>query len=229
MHRSFEDDLDKLRTRLIRMGSLVEEQVEFAFKALLECNEGLAKLVIERDDKVDKLDIKIDKQCQRIFALQQPVASDLRLLLASIKINNELERIGDMATNISHPVIHDPGVCMLVKEFGLDKITTSAYTMVKASLDAFVNNDADLAKHVLPPDSTVDGLERQFKSDIIALMREKPEIIPQGVELISILSNIERMADHATNIAENVIFLFEAKMVRHRHLEEDPLAGDDQG
>jgi phosphate transport system protein len=101
--------------------------------------------------------------------------------------------------------------------------------MVKASLDAFVNNDADLAKHVLPTDSTVDGLERQFKSDIIALMREKPEIIPQGVELISILSNIERMADHATNIAENVIFLFEAKMVRHRHLEEDPLAGDDQG
>jgi phosphate transport system protein len=134
-----------------------------------------------------------------------------------------------MATNISYPVIHDPGVCTLVKEFGLDKITTAAYTMVKASLDAFVNNDADLAKHVLPTDSTVDGLERQFKSDIIALMREKPEIIPQGVELISILSNIERMADHATNIAENVIFLFEAKMVRHRHLEEDPLAGDDQG
>ncbi|MFN4766452.1 MAG: phosphate signaling complex protein PhoU [Ignavibacteria bacterium] len=229
MHRSFEDDLDKLRTRLIRMGSLVEEQVELAFKALLECNEGLAKLVIERDDKVDKLDIKIDKQCQRIFALQQPVASDLRLLLASIKINNELERIGDMATNISYPVIHDPGVCILVKEFGFDKITSAAYTMVKASLDAFVNNDADLAKHVLPTDSTVDGLERQFKSDIIALMREKPEIIPQGVELISILSNIERMADHATNIAENVIFLFEAKMVRHRHLEEDPLAGDDQG
>jgi phosphate transport system protein len=221
--------LDKLRTRLIRMGSLVEEQVELAFKALLECNEGLAKLVIERDDKVDKLDIKIDKQCQRIFALQQPVASDLRLLLASIKINNELERIGDMATNISYPVIHDPGVCILVKEFGFDKITSAAYTMVKASLDAFVNNDADLAKHVLPTDSTVDGLERQFKSDIIALMREKPEIIPQGVELISILSNIERMADHATNIAENVIFLFEAKMVRHRHLEEDPLAGDDQG
>ncbi|MFN4902932.1 MAG: phosphate signaling complex protein PhoU, partial [Ignavibacteria bacterium] len=217
------------RTRLIRMGSLVEEQVELAFKALLECNEGLAKLVIERDDKVDKLDIKIDKQCQRIFALQQPVASDLRLLLASIKINNELERIGDMATNISYPVIHDPGVCILVKEFGFDKITSAAYTMVKASLDAFVNNDADLAKHVLPTDSTVDGLERQFKSDIIALMREKPEIIPQGVELISILSNIERMADHATNIAENVIFLFEAKMVRHRHLEEDPLAGDDQG
>jgi len=229
MHRSFEDDLDKLRTRLIRMGSLVEEQVEFAFKALLECNEGLARLVIERDDKVDKLDIKIDKQCQRIFALQQPVASDLRLLLASIKINNELERIGDMATNISYPVIDDPSICNLVKDFGLDKITTAAYTMVKASLDAFVNNDADLAKHILPTDNTVDGLERQFKADIIALMKEKPAIISQGVELISILSNIERMADHATNIAENVIFLFEAKMVRHRHLEDDSNSVDDQG
>ena len=221
MHRSFEDDLDKLRTRLIRMGSLVEEQVEFAFKALFECNEGLARLVIERDDKVDKLDIKIDKQCQRIFALQQPVASDLRLLLASIKINNELD--------ISYPVLNDPSICTLFKDFGLDKITTAAYTMVKASLDAFVNNDADLAKHILPTDNTVDGLERQFKADIIALMKEKPEIISQGVELISILSNIERMADHATNIAENVIFLFKAKMVRHRHLEDDSNSADDQG
>ena len=97
MHRGFEDELDKLRTRLVRMGSIVEEQVEFAFRALLEGNTELAKIVQERDDKVDKLDIKIDKQCQRIFALQQPVASDLRLLLAAIKINNELERIGDMA------------------------------------------------------------------------------------------------------------------------------------
>jgi phosphate transport system protein len=101
--------------------------------------------------------------------------------------------------------------------------------MVKASLDAFVNNDADLAKHILPTDNTVDGLERQFKADIIALMKEKPEIISQGVELISILANIERMADHATNIAENVIFLFEAKMVRHRHLEDDSNSADDQG
>ena len=101
MHRSFEDDLDKLRTRLIRMGSLVEEQVELAFRALLEGNEELAKFIIGRDDKVDKLDIKIDKQCQRIFALQQPVASDLRLLLAAIKINNELERIGDMAKDLT--------------------------------------------------------------------------------------------------------------------------------
>ena len=134
-----------------------------------------------------------------------------------------------MATNISYPVLDDPSICNLVKDFGLDKITTAAYTMVKASLDAFVNNDADLAKHILPTDNTVDVLEREFKADIIALMKEKPEIISQGVELISILANIERMADHATNIAENVIFLFEAKMVRHRHLEDDSNSADDQG
>ena len=229
MHRSFEDDLDKLRTRLVRMGSLVEEQVEFAFKALLECDRSLAKLVIERDDKVDKLDIKIDKQCQRIFALQQPVASDLRLLLASIKINNELERIGDMATNISKPILDDASICTLVKDLGMDKITNATYKMVKASLDAFVNNDAELAKHVLPTDSTVDSLELQYKADILSLMKSKPEIISQGVELISILGNIERMADHATNIAENVIFLFEAKMVRHRHLEDEGTLNDDLG
>ena len=121
MHRSFEDDLDKLRTRLIRMGSLVEEQVELAFRALLEGNAELAKFIIGRDDKVDKLDIKIDKQCQRIFALQQPVASDLRLLLAAIKINNELERIGDMATEIAKSIADDPNIHVLVKDLSIDK------------------------------------------------------------------------------------------------------------
>ncbi|MFN5865615.1 MAG: phosphate signaling complex PhoU family protein, partial [Candidatus Kapaibacterium sp.] len=109
MHRHFEDDFDKLRTRLIRMGSLVEEQVEFAFRALLTNNETLANVVIERDDTVDKLDLKIDRQVQRLFALQQPVASDLRLLLAAIHINNELERIGDASLVIAR-LTFEPGV-----------------------------------------------------------------------------------------------------------------------
>ena len=222
MHRSFEDDLDKLRTRLIRMGSLVEEQVELAFRAWLEGNEELAKFIIGRDDKVDKLDIKIDKQCQRIFALQQPVASDLRLLLAAIKINNELERIGDMATEIAESVVADPNIHVLVKDLSIDKMTNAAYTMVKASLDAFVNNDPDLAKHVLPTDSTVDNLEREHVQDIITLMKSDADIIDTGIKLILILGNIERLADHATNIAKNVIFMIEAKLVRHRHLENDP-------
>jgi phosphate transport system protein len=220
MHRSFEEDLDKLRTRLIRMGSLVEEQVEFAFRALLEGNTVLAQLVIERDEKVDALDIKIDSQCQRIFALHQPVASDLRLLLAALKINNELERIGDMALDIARIALEVPETRPLAELIGLERMTKATFTMVKTSVDAFVNADADLAKHLLPLDSTVDALEREMSSQLIELMQQESRWVLPGVKLIVVLRALERMADHATNIAENVIFLTEARLVRHRQLEE---------
>lgn len=221
MHRGFEDELDKLRTRLVRMGSIVEEQVEFAFRALLEGNSELAKIVQERDDKVDKLDIKIDKQCQRIFALQQPVASDLRLLLAAIKINNELERIGDMASNVAGPVLKIDNLQKFALELGMERITQAAFRMVKASLDAFINNDPELAKHILPTDDTVDNLEREIIAEVIKRMKTDKNYIDAGVALIDILRQIERIADHATNIAENVIFLIEARLVRHRQIDED--------
>lgn len=221
MHRGFEDELDKLRTRLVRMGSIVEEQVEFAFRALLEGNTELAKIVKERDDKVDKLDIKIDKQCQRIFALQQPVASDLRLLLAAIKINNELERIGDMASNVAGPVLVVENIHELANELGIERITQAAYRMVKASLDAFINNDPELAKHILPTDDTVDSLEKEIIAEVVLRMKADKSYIDAGVALIDVLRQIERIADHATNIAENVIFLIEARLVRHRQIDED--------
>ena len=123
MHRSFEDSLDKLRTRLIRMGSIVEEQVEFALKCVLDGNQELARLVMERDDKVDKLDMKIDKQCQKIFALHQPVASDLRLLLAALKINNELERTGDLAYNVARNLIEQPNLPTIALKMNLQRLT----------------------------------------------------------------------------------------------------------
>lgn len=221
MHRSFEDDLDKLRTRLIRMGSLVEEQVEFAFRSLLEGNAEIAKIVVERDDKVDKLDLKIDKQCQRIFALQQPVASDLRLLLAAIKINNELERIGDVAAGIAGELLRQPVISRMANELDMERITRACFRMVKASLDAFINNDPDLAKHILPTDNTVDSLERAIIADIIAYIKSDAEFIEPGVALIICARRIERIADHATNIAENVIFMLESKLVRHSRIEDE--------
>ncbi len=221
MNRTFEEDLDKLRTRLIRMGSLVEEQVEFATRALHEGNAELAKIVVDRDDKVDKLDLKIDKQCQRIFALNQPVASDLRLLLAAIKINNELERIGDMASNIALIVLTNPNCVQLANQIDLHRIAGAAYAMVKSSLDSFVNNDPELASHILPSDHSVDALYDTLRSELIEIMKEDSTLVPDGAQLLLGLYDIERMADHATNIAENVIFLAEAKMVRHSGLSED--------
>ncbi len=222
MHRSFDEDLDKLRTRLIRMSSIVEEQVEFALRSLLEGNTLLGQLVIERDEKVDALDIKIDVQCQRIFALHQPVASDLRLLLVALKINNELERIGDIALDIARIALEVPETQELARTVGLERMTQATLTMVKTSIDALVNADAELAKHLLPLDATVDELERKIGAQLIELMQRDSRWILPGVKLIVVLRALERMADHATNIAENVIFLTEARLVRHRQLEEAP-------
>ncbi len=216
MYRQFEEDFDKLRTRLIRMGSLAEEQVEFAFRALLEGNTALAELVIERDDKVDKLDVKIDKHVQRIFALSQPVARDLRLLLAAIKINNEFERIGDYAVVVAR-LAFDPRARELAERTGFERITRATYTMVKASLDAFIEGDTELAKHVLATDDIVDNLERELSAALIEQMEADTGLIKSGTRLIIGLHNIERIADRATNIAENVIFWAEAQLVRHQH------------
>lgn len=226
MHRSFEDDLDKLRTRLIRMGSLVEEQVEFAFRALAEGNQQLATIVRERDDKVDKLDLKIDKQCQRIFALNQPVASDLRLLLAAIKINNELERVGDVAVDVADLAYKIPGADELFSRLGMERITTAAFVMLKASLDSFINNDTETAFHILPTDSTVDEMCTSLQADIINAIQDGSSDLLTGISLLQSLHHIERIADHATNIAENVIFLVQAKLVRHRAVSDDD---SDQG
>lgn len=223
MHRTFEEDLDKLRTRLIRMGSLVEEQVEFALRALRDGNQELARIVMDRDDKVDKLDLKIDKQCQRIFALNQPVATDLRLLLAAMKINNELERVGDMATNIASIVTLSPNAVELANKIDLHRLAKAAYTMLKSSLDAFINNDPELAAHILPSDTTVDQLYDVLKSELVEIMKSDVNLVSDGANLLLCLYELERMADHATNIAENVIFLTEAKLVRHRAVNQEGL------
>lgn len=219
MNRSFEEDLDKLRSRLIRMGSLVEEQVEFSFRALKEGNLELARIVTERDEKVNKLDLKIDKQCQRIFALNQPVAVDLRLLLTAIKINNELELIGDIATEIAQAVIDTPAVTELSRTIDIEPLTNAVYTMVKSSMDAFITNDPELALHILPSDDTVDALYLQKRATLIDIMTSDQTTVAAGAELLLSLQDMEHMADHASNIAENVIFLVRAQLVRHQSFE----------
>lgn len=221
MNKTFEEDLDKLRTRLIRMGSLVEEQVEFAIRAIHENNVELAHIVVERDDKVDKLDLKIDKLCQRIFALNQPVASDLRLILAAIKINNELERIGDIATVIADVVINTPDTASLAKQIEVEQLSQPALKMLTASLDAFINNDPELADHILPSDVRVDEAYEALQVRLVSLMKTDSALVQSGSQLLLVLYHLERLADHATNIAENVIFLVRAKLVRHRSINTD--------
>ena len=216
MIKTFEDQLDKLRTRIIKMGSLVDEQVEYAFRSLVEWDTAMARLVMDRDSKVDKLDFKIEKQCQRIFALQQPVARDLRLIMAALKINSDLERMGDLAFNVARAVEGLLPFRTFVEQLDLSQMTEAVHTMVKLTIDSFVNNDPELAITTMKSDMRVDQYEARLNRRIVEMMKQNPEFIEGGAMLIVLLRNMERLADHATNIAEDVVFLKEGIIIKHR-------------
>lgn len=216
----FEQEMDKLRTHIIKMGSLVDEQVEYAFRALNEWNIAMANLVMDRDSKVDKLDMKIEKQCQRIFALQQPVARDLRLIMAALQINSNLERMGDLAFNVARSVEALASQRQRIQQFDLLQMTDAVHTMVRHTIDSFINNDPELALSIMKSDIRVDQYEARIGRQIVETMKREPDFIEAGAQLIVQLRNMERLADHATNIAEDVIFFTEAKIVRNRFDQE---------
>ncbi len=220
MIKVFEEELDKLRTRIIKMGSLVDEQVEYAFRALNEWNVALASLVMERDGKVDKLDVKIEKQCQRIFALQQPVARDLRLIMAALQINSNLERMGDLAFNVARSVEALMPHRQYLEALDLTQMTDAVHMMVRHTIDSFVNNDPELAITIMKSDIRVDQYEQRIGRMIVDMMKQDREFIEAGAMLIVQLRNMERLADHATNIAEDVIFFTQAKTIRNRFDQE---------
>jgi phosphate transport system protein len=213
--RHFEIELDKLRTSLIRMGSLVDEQIDYAISALMTSNMELAKLVIERDNKVDAFDNEIDRQCESIFARTQPVAIDLRLLMSALKINNELERIGDIAVNIAERI--EPLFQWKQLLFGIPitEMADHAREMVKGAIDSFVNNDPELARNICAMDDIVDELDRNIFYQLLDQMKSDPGIIEPTVHLMMVTRHLERLADHATNIAEDVVFLVDAKIIKH--------------
>lgn len=216
MYNYLEEELDQLRTRIIKMSSLVEEQIEFAFRGLFEANLELANLVKERDDKVDKFDVKIDKHCQRIFALTQPVAVDLRLIMSALKINNDLERMGDIAVNIAERTEPLMNNIDLLKKVKIDDMSTLVQTIVKSSIDSFVNNDPELALEIIKLDNKVDEMDHQIFDLLINIMENDKTLIRPCSHAITLLRNIERLSDHATNIAEDVYFLTDAKIIKHR-------------
>jgi phosphate transport system protein len=222
MPRHFETELDQLRTMLVRMGSLVEEQIDCGVKALVEGNVSVARVVMERDKKVDEFDNAIDQQCMRIFALTQPVAVDLRLLMAALKINNELERIGDIAVNLAERVEPLALHADLVRSASLREMAEAAREMVRGAIDSFVNNDPALARKVLESDDYVDKMDREIFAQMTKAMKESPELVEAASHIVILSRHIERLADHATNIAEDVVFLVNAKIVKH-HAEDAEL------
>jgi phosphate transport system protein len=216
VHRHFEDELETLRSQLIRMGSLVDEQIETAIRALKESNMELAKFVLQREERVNELDLTIDGQCQRIFALTQPVAVDLRLLLAAMRMNGDFERIGDIAVNIAERVEALEDHTSLLEEVGATEMITTAREMLTTVLNAFIHSDGDQARSIFEKEDIVDELNRQIFYNLIDAMKSDPVMIEPAAHLMALLRHIERLADHATNIAENVIFVAEAKLMRHR-------------
>lgn len=220
MISTFERQLDKLRSRIIKMGSAVDEQVELAFRCLNEWDESLALHVMGRDEKVDKLDRKIEKQCLRIFALQQPVASDLRLIMAALNINSEMERMGDLAYNIARAVSIMKSKRETIERLDLAQLTDAVQRMVRHTIDSFIDNNLELAMSVIRSDRKVDQYEERIRKQAISLMAEDSSFVEAGATLIIQLRNMERIADHATNIAEEVIFVAKARIIPNRFASE---------
>jgi phosphate transport system protein len=234
MHRHFEDELEKLRTLLIRMGSLVDEQIELAIKALFEPNLELAKLVQDRERRVNEFDLMVEGQCQRIFALSQPVAVDLRMMMAAMRINADLERIGDIAVNLSERVEPLEDYQDFLERVGAKEMIAAARKMLSDAFDAFINNDAPLARSVFGRDDIVDDLTRETFYACIEEMKRDPVLIEPGAHAMALLRHVERLADHATNIAEDVIFIVEAVLMKHNTATESSAAirsayPDDEG
>ncbi len=202
------------------MGSLVDEQVDTSIRALTEGNLELAKFVIDREQRVNELDLTVDGQCQRIFALTQPVAVDLRLLLAAMHINSDFERIGDIAVNVAERVDALQDYHSLIERVGALEMISTARSMLTNVLDAFIHNDSEEARAIFEKENIVDELNRQIFYNLIDEMKSDPVMIEPAAHLMALLRHIERLADHATNIAEDVIFVAEAKMMRHHSLSE---------
>jgi len=218
----FEGELQSLRHQLLTMGGLVEERVHRAVHALVNRNEEDARGIIATDKEVNDLQMDIDNRCLRLLATQTPLAVDLRLITSAMKINADLERIGDQAVNIAESVlvlIPQPPLKPLID---IPRMAAIAEKMIRDALDAFVRNDAVLARDVLGRDDEVDELKDQVFRELLTYMMADPGTIQRALSLILISRHLERIADHATNIAEDVIFIAEAKDVRHHAEQQEP-------
>jgi phosphate transport system protein len=216
MERHFEADLQELRERLLVMGSVAETMIHKSVTALVSRQESLVQEVLAHEEEMDLLCIEIDDRCFTLLALQQPMASDLRFLVAAIKINSDLERIADQTVSIAlraQALITQPEVKPLID---IPRMARLAQEMVRRSLDAFVGRDAELARAVIDGDDAVDSLRDQVFRELLTYMMADTATIPRALALILVSRNLERIADHATNIAEDVIYIVRGEDVRER-------------
>ncbi len=221
MQRHFESEIEDLKTTIIKMASLVDEQVENSFKYMEAVDADLYKFVKNKDVEVDAYDNLIMAQCENILALFQPVASDLRFILTAIKIDSQLERCGDIAVNIIQRVNKIDSFDNLLHELKILEMGKTAREMVRDAITAFVNRDTALANTVISKDDIVDKFNKTIFKALVEKMQSDPIYIKACSHLIVLCRQFERLADHATNIAEDVIFLVEAEIISHRKKLKD--------
>ena len=216
MHSLLSAEINKLKKSILTMGAVVEERVLQSVKAVHERDEKLARKIIDGDPEVDRLEVDLEEECLKILALHQPVAIDLRFIVAVIKINSDLERIADLAVNIAERAAFLATQARMEGSPDLSAMSEKVKIMMRKCLDAFVNLDYALAREVIPMDDVVDDLNRSMYKSIEERMVKRPEGIGCLLHLLSVSRYLERIADHATNIAEDVIYMIKGEIVRHQ-------------
>jgi len=209
-------EIEKLKKCLLSLCAVVEDQVQMAIEAFLQRDETVALVVERRDSEVDQREVEVEEECLKMLALYQPVATDLRLIVAVLKINNDLEEIGDLAVNIARKaaaVAAEPPLDVPLDIAGMWK---KVQTMLRDSLDALVNTDAQLAEAVYGRDDEVDRMKHEMRMEIEAAARRHPELMGRLLKFLAVARNLERIADYSVNIAEDVIYMVNGAIVRHR-------------
>jgi phosphate transport system protein len=209
-------EIDNLKKMISSLGGHVEENVEKAVRSVHERDVRLADEVITADPAIDQMEVNIEEECLKVLALHQPVAHDLRFIIAVLKVNNDLERIGDLAGGIAEQTAHLAEMGPEEAPYDLLGMAGKVRTMLCDSLDALMSKDADIAQRVREADDEVDAMDRLMYPEIRAAIREKPDKMEGYIRLLRVSQNLERIADHATNIAEDVIYLAEGEIIRHK-------------
>jgi phosphate transport system protein len=217
--RHFQEELDQLKMRLLEMGGAAEEHVRLAIKGLVDRDSVLIERVLASDERVNSFHIEIDSRCFTLLALHQPMAADLRTIVAAVKINTDLERVGDLAVNIAEAARRYASHPPVKKLIDIPRMAGIAQEMLRDALDAFVRRDVALAQDVLNEDDRLDSLKTQIFRELLTYMLQDPSTIEPALDLILVSRHLERIGDHATNIAEDVIFIVSAKDVRHHARE----------
>ncbi len=217
----FDEELGALKDRVLKLGSLVETAIRDSVKSLVERNSDLARKVIERDYQVNALDVEIDEECIRLIALRQPKASDLRFITTAMKITTDLERMGDLAENIAERAIELNEELQLKPYIDIPRMADITQEMVRDSLEALVAGCSKLPYKVIKKDDEVDNLNAQVFNELLFYMIQDPATVPRALRVNYVSKYLESIADHATNIAEMVIYMCDGKIVRHKKISEE--------